>query len=75
MFTQKTFEELCELKQSGQLTWLELVQQSEYSQEFTEWCNEVDLLETEDTAFLFLEKKESDSYSDAFLEPLKYPPL
>lgn len=71
MFTQKTFEELCELKQSGQLTWLELVQQSEYSQEFAEWCYEVGLSETEDNAFLFLEKKESDSYSSASLETLK----
>lgn len=59
----KSIEELCELRQSGQITWLEFALQSEYSEEYSEWCKEVDAPESDDTAFLFFEKKESDCFS------------
>lgn len=63
MFTETplSFEELCQLKQSQEITWLELVQRSEYASEYAEWLEECSLSESDDSAFLFLEKKEMDS--------------
>lgn len=71
MFTPKPIEELFDLHQNGQLSWLELVQQGEYQQEFNEWCEECGLSASDDTAFLFLEKKESDSLNAAQFVDLK----
>lgn len=63
MFTSSplSFEELCQLKQSEEITWLEFVQRSEYSEEYQEWLQESGLSESDDSAFLFLEKKDLDS--------------
>lgn len=66
MSTKKTFEELCALKQSGSITWLEFACESEYSEEYSKWATENGLTENEDTAFLFFEWKETlvlDSHS------------
>lgn len=64
MSTKKTFEELCKLKQLGKITWLEFVSESEYSEEFSEWCVENGLAESDDTAFLFLEWKDSQTFDN-----------
>lgn len=63
MSAQKSIETLYEQLQNQEITWLTFVQESEYSEEFTQWCEETGLLASEDTAFLFLEKKDLDSTS------------
>ena len=44
-----------------QITWLEFMHQSEYSEEYSAWCKETGLSESEESAFLFSEKKDFDS--------------
>lgn len=63
MSTHKSIEELCILHQEGRISWLELVSQSEYGLEFVDWCLETGLTASDDTAFLFFEKKEVDAFA------------
>lgn len=71
MSSVKPIEALFDLMQTGEISWLGLVLQSEYAQEFSEWCNESGLSQTDDTAFLFMEKKDSDSLNATSVEDLK----
>ena len=71
MSSVKPIEALFDLMQTGKISWLGLVLQSEYAQECSEWCNESGLSQTDDTAFLFMEKKDSDSLNATSVEDLK----
>ena len=71
MSSVKPIEALFDLMQTGEISWLGLVLQSEYAQEFSEWCTESGLSQTDDTAFLFMEKKDSDSLNATSVEDLK----
>lgn len=75
MSTQKSIEELYALHQEGKLSYIDLVSQSEYSHEYFAWCSETGLMPGDDTAFLFLEKKESDVFSatnQIVTEPIQF---
>lgn len=61
MSTKFTLDELYWQLQSKVITWLDFMYQSEYAEEYREWCMENDLQESEDTAFLFSEKKDFES--------------
>lgn len=61
MSTQFSTDELYQQLQSNQITWLEFMHQSEYSEEYSAWCKETGLFESEESAFLFSEKKDFDS--------------
>lgn len=75
MSTKKSIEELYELRQEDKITWLEFVRESEYAQEYETWCNEYGFSATDDTAFLFLEKKDFDCLASADFdstEPIQF---
>ena len=68
MSTQFSTDELYQQLQSNQITWLEFMHQSEYSEEYSAWCKETWLSESEESAFLFSEKKDFDSIVAPYFE-------
>lgn len=46
-----------------EFNWLDFVLSTDYVDEFHEYCREVEVEENEISAYLFLEKKEIDSFS------------
>ena len=55
----RTYEELCELKQSGKITWLQFVEMSEHADDFHEWCEDHGVEPDDNYAELFLEETET----------------
>jgi len=51
----KTFEELEQMKLAGKIGWVELVQQSEYSEKYAEWLRDRGEEADEDNAEFFLD--------------------
>lgn len=68
MSTYISTEELYQQLQANQITWLDFMHQSEYSEEYREWCQDTGLSESEETAFLFSEKKDFDSLTAPHFE-------
>jgi hypothetical protein len=56
---KKTYEELVQLHQSGRITWLQFVQESEHADGYRQWCEDHALLPDDDSALLFLEQTEA----------------
>ena len=55
---KKSFDELVQLKQEGRIGWLEFVRQGDSSEEYSRWCEEHNVAESEDNAELFMEMTE-----------------
>ena len=55
---KKSYEELVQLKQKGEIGWLEFVQLGESSEDFAQWCQEHNVEQTEEYAELYVEQTE-----------------
>ena len=55
---RKSYEELVQLKQDGEIGWLEFVQLGESAEDFAEWCRNHNVRQTEEYAELYVEQTE-----------------
>ena len=55
---KKSYEELVQLKQNGEIGWLELVQLGENAEDFAQWCQDHNVEQTEEYAELYVEQTE-----------------
>ena len=55
---RKSYEELVQLKQNGEIGWLEFVQLGESEEDFAEWCRSHNVRQTEEYAELYVEQIE-----------------
>ena len=55
---RKSYEELVQLKQDGEIGWLEFVQLGESAKDFAQWCREHNVEQTEEYAELYVEQTE-----------------
>ena len=55
---RKSYEELVQLKQKGEIGWLEFVQLGESAEDFAEWCRSHNVEQAEEYAELYVEQTE-----------------
>ena len=55
---RKSYEELVQLKQKGEIGWLEFVQLGVSAEDFAEWCRSHNVEQTEEYAELYVEQTE-----------------
>ena len=55
---RKSIEELVQLKQEGEIGWLEFVQMGESAEDFAQWCRDHNVEQTEEYAELYVEQTE-----------------
>ncbi len=55
---RKSYEELVQLKQEGKIGWLEFVQLGDSAEDFTQWCQDHNVEQTEEYAELYVEQTE-----------------
>lgn len=67
--TNRTFDELMQLKQNGAIGWCELALCSEHGREYLQWCDDHGVEPDDANAELFLEQTENRLYEDGE-EPL-----
>jgi len=58
MAKKKSFEELVQLKQNGEIGWLEFVNMGDSAEDYARWCEEHSTMPSEDSAELFVEMTE-----------------
>ena len=58
--SERTYDELVQLHQSGKITWLQLVEQSEDKDDFIQWCKDHNVKPDDNYAELYLEQTEGE---------------
>ena len=55
MAKKYSYDELVALKQEGKINWLEFVKRSEQSRDYLQWCEDHNVVPSDDNAELYLE--------------------
>lgn len=61
---KETFERLVELKQQGEIGWLEFARRGDHAEDYAQWCLDHDMPQTEENAELFLEMTEEKLWEE-----------
>ncbi|MBR8726213.1 hypothetical protein IX307_001644 [Bacteroides pyogenes] len=70
--TQRTYEELVQLREEERIGWLQFALECELAEDFMQWCRDHGTIANEDTAQFYLEMVEQTAMDRQILDDDDY---